>query len=351
MVNRLDSMARRAATADRALTGSVSRLSSGRRIVTAADDAAGLSISERLRAQTGGVVRAQRNVADAVGVIQTADGALAEVAGILQRTRELAVRHAHGSLSATDREALRREAGQLGAEVTRLGRATNFNGTGLLDGSRPGLVVQVGGRDGDELPIALASLSAIVGDDVFDFLATGTTASTGSGGATGTGGSSGGSSDPSTPPPGSGSGSSGSGGDGWSFSWGGWTWTWNGSAWSRSRASSGGGTAPTTGGGSGTGGTTTAPRNAAIGRVDDAINAVSAARGILGASQSRLEFIASKLAAEGEHLTSAESRIRDADMAAEVVSLTRNQIRGDVSRAMTAQARVQAQNALRLLVG
>lgn len=333
MVNRLEAMGRRMSNADRSMAGSLQRLGSGQRIATAADDPAGLSISERLRGQTGGVVRAQRNVTDAIGAVQTADGALAEVAEILQRTREIALRHQHGTLSATDRDAIRREAEQLGAATRRL-RDVTFNGVRLLDGSSPGLVVQAGGRDGEQVQVALVALSAIVGDDVFDFLATGS-------GSAGSGGSGG----PSAPPPGSGAGGNGSGSSGvsgWSFTWGGWTWTWDGNSWQRSRAGSGGG-------GSGGGASPPADPPRPLDRIDDAVDAVSSARAVLGAAQNRLGHIASKLAVEGEQLASAESRIRDADVAGEVVALARRRALADVNRAIASHAHVHARDVLTLL--
>ena len=93
MVNGLDAMSRRWAAADRAVASTTQRLGSGRRIVSAADDAAGLGIAERLRGQAAGALQAQRNARDAIGALQTLDGALAATTGLLQRTRELAVQY------------------------------------------------------------------------------------------------------------------------------------------------------------------------------------------------------------------------------------------------------------------
>src|SRR3954454_25081616 len=100
-----------------ALARSMERLSSGYRINRAADDAAGLAISERLRAQTGGLEQAQRNVQDAVSLVQTAEGSLTEVHAMLQRVRELAVQYKNGSLSTADRTAIQSEVNQLASEI------------------------------------------------------------------------------------------------------------------------------------------------------------------------------------------------------------------------------------------
>src|ERR687883_329256 len=114
------------ATSDR-LAKSMERLSSGYRINRAADDAAGLAISEKLRAQIGGLGQAQRNTQDAVSLVQTAEGAMAEVHSMLQRVRDLAVQYNNGTLSTADRAAITAEVAQLSAEVDRIGSQTQFN--------------------------------------------------------------------------------------------------------------------------------------------------------------------------------------------------------------------------------
>src|ERR687894_523855 len=111
-----------------ALARSMERLSSGYRINRAADDAAGLAISERLRAQVKGLDQAQRNVQDAVSLVQTAEGSLTEVHAMLQRVRELAVQFKNGSLSDTDRTAIQSEVTQLSNEIERIGSTAEFNG-------------------------------------------------------------------------------------------------------------------------------------------------------------------------------------------------------------------------------
>src|SRR3954470_13797516 len=135
------------ATSDR-MQKSMARLSSGYRINTAADDAAGLAISEKLRAQIGGLAQASRNVADAVSLVQTAEGSLDEVHAMLQRVRELAVQYKNGTLSTEDRSAIQSEVNQLASEVERIGAGVEFNGIKLLSSSGT-VTFQVGANDGE----------------------------------------------------------------------------------------------------------------------------------------------------------------------------------------------------------
>src|SRR4051794_6288323 len=120
------------ATSDR-VGKSMERLSSGLRINRAADDAAGLAISERLRAQSAGLAQSGRNAQDAVSLVQTAEGSLTEVHSMLQRVRELAVQYKNGSLSTSDRTAIQSEVNQLGSEIERIGQSADFNGIKLLN--------------------------------------------------------------------------------------------------------------------------------------------------------------------------------------------------------------------------
>jgi flagellin len=131
-----------------ALERSVQRLSSGLRINQAADDAAGLSISERLRAFTRSIHQAMRNAQDGISLIQTAEGGLAEVGNILARMRELATQAANGTLDGTARAALDTEYRQLASEIDRIVAVTEFNGVRLIDGSQSatGIALQVGFR-------------------------------------------------------------------------------------------------------------------------------------------------------------------------------------------------------------
>jgi flagellin len=161
------------ATSDR-MQKSMARLSSGYRINTAADDAAGLAISEKLRAQIGGLSQAGRNVSDAVSLVQTAEGQLNEVHSMLQRVRELAVQYKNGTLSTEDRTAIQSEVNQLGSEIQRIGTAAAFNGISLLANAGT-ITFQVGANDGDAIAVSTISLGSAVGSGVFSLSTTGTT--------------------------------------------------------------------------------------------------------------------------------------------------------------------------------
>src|ERR687889_2082455 len=129
------------------LATSMERLSSGYRINRAADDAADLAISERLRGQIGGLDQAQRNAQDAVSMVQTAEGSLTEVHAMLHRIRDLAVQYKNGSLSSADRTAIQSEVNQLAAEIERIGGSAEFNGIKVLNTTQT-LSFQVGSQDG-----------------------------------------------------------------------------------------------------------------------------------------------------------------------------------------------------------
>lgn len=135
--------------------GSHQRLATGLRIATAADDAAGLAISERLRAQVRSLDQARRNAADGVSLVQAGEGALAEVSNILVRLRELAIQSSNGTVSATDRETLDLEFGELVDEIDRIGRSTEFNGIKLFDGSNLSVELQVGSGTSSEDSLTL----------------------------------------------------------------------------------------------------------------------------------------------------------------------------------------------------
>ena len=244
------------------------RLSTGLRISTAADDAAGLAISERLRSQVRSLEQAKRKANDGISFVQTAEGALNEVSSILVRLRELAVQSANGSVSNQDKETLDEEFQSLVREVDRIGRSTEFNGIKLLDGSSTSVDFQVGFGTTtgiDTMTVTLsASLSTSLSLSSLDI---------GSGGTFST----------------------------------------------------------------------------AISTIDSAINAVSSMRGTLGAVQNRLGSTINNLAIQVENLSSAESRIRDVDVAYETAQLTRNSILQQASISMLAQANAQPQSALRLI--
>ncbi|MFN6147192.1 MAG: flagellin [Planctomycetota bacterium] len=250
------------------LTGNFRRLSTGLRISTAADDAAGLAISERLRSQVRSLEQARRNASDGISLMQTAEGALNEVSSILIRLRELAIQSSNGSVSSQDRETLDQEFQNLVNEVDRIGRSTEFSGIKLLDGSSTSVSFQVGlgtTTGIDQLDVTLTpALSTSLSLNSLDI---------------------------------------GSGG-----------------------------------------GTTTA-----ITSIDAAINSVSSLRGTLGAVQNRLASTINNLAITTENLTSAESRIRDVDVAFETAQLTRNNILQQASISVLSQANAQPQAALQLL--
>lgn len=136
------------------LATSMQRLSSGMRINSAKDDAAGLAISDRMTAQIRGSNQAARNANDGISLVQTAEGALAEVTSNLQRIRELAVQSANATNSDSDRASLQGEATQLTAEITRVASQTQFNGTNLLDGNFANKSFQVGANSNQSITIA-----------------------------------------------------------------------------------------------------------------------------------------------------------------------------------------------------
>jgi flagellin len=235
---------------------SMERLSSGYRINRAADDAAGLAISERMRSQVRGLNQAGRNIQDGVSLVQTAEGNLDEVHSMLQRVRELAVQYKNGTLSESDKSALQTEVNQLASEIERIGASAKFNGVTLL-ADEDGLVTfQVGVNDGDEITFSTISLADKLGTitDLDDIEA-----------------------------------------------------------------------------------------------IDDAISAVSEARASFGAVQNRLEHALTSTQVYAENLTAAESRIRDVDMAAEMVNLTKNQILQQAGTSMLAQANQAPQSILSLI--
>ena len=154
------------------LQGNFSRLSSGLRIATAADDAAGLGISERMRGQIRSLAVAGRNAQDGVSLAQTAEGALQEVSNNLNRMRELAIQSSNGTLSTADRTTLDTEFQALISEIDRVASQTSFNGVTMLDGTTTSLTVQVGTQAGETISVALSDTTAaslaINGEDVLD---------------------------------------------------------------------------------------------------------------------------------------------------------------------------------------
>jgi flagellin len=156
------------------LQGNYGRLSSGLRIATAADDAAGLGISERMRSQIRSYDVAGRNAQDGISMVQTAEGALAEVSNILNRMRELSMQAANGTLSATDLTTVDTEMDQLVEELDRISTSTEFNGINLLDGSAATISLQVGLNAGETIDVTLQDTSTTtLGVDTIDVTAVG----------------------------------------------------------------------------------------------------------------------------------------------------------------------------------
>jgi flagellin len=242
-----------------AVSKSMARLSSGYRINSAADDAAGLGISESMRSQVRGLAQAQRNIQDGISMVQTAEGNLDEVHSMLQRVRELAVQYQNGSLDTNAKTSIQNEVNQLASEISRIGGSAAFNGTKLLNNTST-VSFQVGANDGEQIGVSLVNLSTQVGTS-YTKLSSGT----------------------------------------------------------------------------------------ALADIDTAISNVSTSRATFGAVQNRLEHSLGVSAAYQENLTSAESRIRDVDMAEEMVSLTKNQILSQAGTAMLSQANQAPQSVLRLL--
>ncbi|MCW2992873.1 MAG: flagellin FliC [Conexibacter sp.] len=244
-----------------AISKSMQRLSSGYRINSAADDAAGLGISESMRSQIRGLGQAQKNIQDGASMVQTAEGNLDEVHSMLQRVRELAVQYKNGSLDDTARTSIQNEVNQLASEISRIGSSAQFNGINLLNSSST-VSFQVGANDGQQIGVSLVDLATTVGTSYASLSTTGATD---------------------------------------------------------------------------------------ISEIDAAITAVSTARADFGAVQNRLDHSLSVAASYQENLTSAESRIRDVDMADEMVALTKNQILSQAGTAMLSQANQAPQSVLRLL--
>jgi flagellin len=264
--------------AHRQLTGTAAKaakamekLSSGYRVNRAADDAAGLAISEKMRAQIGGLAQAQRNAQDAVSLVQTGEGALTEVHSMLQRVRDLKVQYSSGVLSDDDKKAIAAEVQQLGKEVSDIAGKTEFNGLKLLNGQT--FTFTVGANSADTVSIDTVTLDGASGVQSLTAV---------------------------------------------------------GSASSLDNASA-------------------ALTALKIEDVDTMIKNVSTARSTFGAVQNRLEHRLNNLAAYQENLVASESRIRDVDMASEMVNFTKLQILQQAGTSMLAQANQAPQGVLSLL--
>ena len=272
--------------AHRQLTGtaakaakSMEKLSSGYRINRAADDAAGLAISEKMRGQIGGLAQAQRNAQDGVSLVQTAEGALTEVHSMLQRVRDLKVQYSNGTLDTSDKEAIAAEVKQLAVEIGKIRDDTEFNGIKLLDGTggtSGSISFQVGANTGESISVTTKDITASATSTGMSALAT------------------------------------------------------VGSAATDAAAS-------------------TAFNSVTLDNIDDAIEKVSSLRAGFGAVQNRLEHRLNNLATYQENLVASESRIRDVDMASEMVDFTKLQILQQAGTSMLAQANQAPQSVLSLL--
>ena len=249
------------------LAKSTERLSSGYKINRAGDNAAGLSISEKMRGQIRGLDQASTNAQDGISLIQTAEGALNETTSILQRMRELAVQAANGTNVSADRTAISEELSALSDEVTRIANQTEFNTMSLLDGTFSGTNLQVGANSGQNITFSINNMraSALGIDHVASNV--------------------------------------------------------------------------------GSYGTATH----AIQTIQSALNAVSTQRSALGALQNRLEHTIANADNTSENLQAAESRIRDVDMAKEMVKYSKDNILQQAAQSMLAQANQSTQGVLSLL--
>jgi flagellin len=352
-------------------TKSMEKLSSGLRINRAGDDAAGLAISEKMRGQVRGLNQAQRNSQDAISLIQTAEGGLNEVHSILQRMRELATQASNDTNTDQDRQELQKELNQLTSEINRIGNNTEFNQKKLLNGSQSlksgsrvstagstaasggGLKMQVGANSMQNFTI-----------DIFDMRAEAL-------GVAGTAGSGAKIGDASLAGQKNAWDSTNAGTEdyynekGEKVTAGNKVLTENGTtigaelvAKSDKAIFASGASNKLTDKGNDDSSVTDVyaldirsheTATAAISVIDAAINQVSAERSKLGAFQNRLEHTISNLANSSENLQAAESRVRDVDMANEMMSFTKNNILAQASQAMLAQANQRPQSVLQLL--
>mgnify|MGYP000421503641 CR=1 FL=1 len=365
---------RNLSTTQNDLSKSLEKLSSGLRINRAADDAAGLAISEGLRAQVNGLTVAARNAQDGISLIQTAEGSLTEVHSILQRLRDLAVQAGNDSNSTEARSAIGEEADQLVSELDRIADSTNFNGIYLLNGSEPTLNFQIG-ADGDAssqigVDLSTANVKGVVTSLAFGSTAVKSTTLTGAvdlargfeftqGGTVVTVAA------PATAPANTTELAKSLNADtefGQNFTA---SVNTTGQLVVTSRTTSTDAitvdqdTAATPGtyttavavtaGSTTMGFDSAAGAQAAITSIDAEITQISTARANLGAVQNRFESTINTLNVSKENLAAAESRIRDTDMAAEMVNYTRSNILAQAGTAMLAQANTSNQSVLQLL--
>lgn len=260
------------------IQGNIEKLSSGMKINKGGDDASGLAVSEKMRAQIRGLNQAERNIGNAVSFIQTTEGYLSETTDILQRIRELSVQSANGIYSDEDRMQIQVEVSQLVSEVDRIASQAQFNGMNMLTGGFA--ENSVSGR------IMQLQVGANMDQNEVMYIGTMTASALGL--------------------------ASGQNGEKITIS-------------------------------------TPESSNMTIGVIDEALKKVNRQRADLGAYQNRYEIASKGIAVAAENLQAAESRIRDTDMAGEMVDFTKNQILTQAGSAMLAQANSQGQTVLSLL--
>jgi flagellin len=273
----------------KALASNYAKLSSGQRINSASDDAAGLAISDRMKSQISSMGQAQRNANDGISMLQTADSALNQNSSVLSRMRDLAMQSANGTLGDSDRAALQTEFGQLTAEIDRISKVTQFNSSNLLDNNNQ-IKFQVGisSTASDTITATMQKMTATeYGQDAAGTPIDLSTLSIG-----------------------------------------------NGKDYAGADI---------------TGDATTATN--ALDQIDKAIAATSSQRAQLGAKQNRLQVTVANLASAASNLSSANSQIRDVDVANETASMTRNNILSQAGLAVLAQANQLPSAALKLLQG
>ncbi|WP_374338658.1 flagellin [Leeia sp.] len=285
---------RNLATSSSQLATSLQRLSSGLRVNSAKDDAAGLAIAAGLTSQIRGNQQAVRNANDGISLAQTAEGSLGQIASNLQRIREIAVQAANGSISDTNRSQLQKEVDQLTQEISRIVSTTEFNGQLLLSGSS-GLTFQVGSQGAANNQVSISSASLSLASSYANSSGIGASA-VATGAAAGLN-------------------------------------TFNTSLTAAGVISV----------------LTSGAASANIAALDVDIATISNSRATFGAIQNRFEAVISNLQNYVENITASRSRIQDADFALETSQLTRNQILQQAGTAILAQANTVPQSALSLL--
>lgn len=356
------------------LATSMQRLSTGLRINSAKDDAAGLAISERFTAQIRGLDQAARNANDGISLAQTAEGALEEVTNNLQRIRELAVQSSNASNNNTDRAALQTEVSQLLSEINRVADTTTFNGVNVLDGSFSGAAFQVGANAGETITVssivdsntaALGSVSQASASVAASGL-TGFANAIAAGGVTVNGVDIGAIAGASSAAERAGQlvdainevSSQTNVGASYDSATGQLTLTGSqniviaGTANDATEAGWANATVATTTTSTGIDTldiSSYAGAQLGIQLVDSSLDTINTARASLGAIQSRFESVVASVQVQSENLSASRSRIQDADFAKETAALTRGQILQQAGTAMLSQANSAPQSVLSLL--